>query len=88
MKTDVKKFYSEIQFNTGEEKIVQTVGDIHASDVIPSKTLQTLVDKDLRSGNISLYYDENYDSPEIPIQDQNNIDTLRSRGVTISINNY
>ncbi len=44
MKTEVKKFYSEIQFNTGEEKIVQTVGDIHAADVIPSKTLQTLLD--------------------------------------------
>lgn len=41
--TEVKKFYSEIQFNTGEESLVHN-NSKHDDTIIPSKTLQTLLD--------------------------------------------
>ncbi len=40
----VKDFYSEIQFNTGDEKIQKLNENLSLAEDIPSKTLQTLLD--------------------------------------------
>ena len=40
----VKDFYSEIQFNTGDDKIQSTNENLSITEDIPSKTLQTLLD--------------------------------------------
>ena len=40
----VKDFYSEIQFNTGDERIQSLNENLSLTQDIPSKTLQTLLD--------------------------------------------